>query len=111
MGSSTTPDGILAEIGAIRFMERGKVSEIRRPNGKVYHNLQIWRNGRNRCEYVPERDLEKVQEAVANYQRFTALVEEYAEVVERSTRRARKAKERDEKKGSVNRQQQQRLRK
>ena len=104
MDSQRTAEAILADIAAIPTMERGKLCEIRRTSGRVYHNLQVWRNGRNVSVYVSARELVAVREAVANHARFCELVEEYAALKERETRRARKRSgDPEKKKGSAKR--------
>lgn len=103
MGNQRSPETILRDIAAIGVMERGTLSEMRRPGGSVYYNLQVWTAGRNRCEYVPAKELEALQEAVANYARFRELVEEYVQVVEQTSRQVRRGADRSEKKGSANR--------
>ena len=90
MDDTRDPEDILREIALIEMIERGKLCEIRRPGGKVYHNLQFWSEGKNRCEYVPARDLEAVREAVEGNERFRTLVEEYAGAVESRTRGRRR---------------------
>ena len=103
MSNQRSPDTILHDIAAIGAMERGKLSEFRRTGGKVYYNLQFWTDGRNRCEYVPARDVEGVRQALANYALYQQLVEEYAGVVEYNTRQNRRQSAGPEKKGSANR--------
>jgi len=98
MGTEREPDTILRDIAAIEGMERGKISEIRAGNGRVYHSLQFWSDGRNRCEYVPAGQLDAVVDAVGNYARFKSLVDEYAGAVEGRTRRLRREERAAEKK-------------
>ena len=90
MDSRRTPETILSDIAALEKMERGRLCEMRTASGRVYHNLQLWSEGRNRCEYVREDDLEAVRAAVANWQRYRELSDEYAAALERRTRKARK---------------------
>jgi hypothetical protein len=89
MGSRRTPEAILQEMGSIRVIERGKLCEMHHPGGRTYYNLQLWSEGRNRCEYVRARDVEAVREAVKGYGRFRELADEYACAVEARTRRDR----------------------
>jgi len=103
MGNQRSPEVILRDIAAIDVMERGTLSEMHRPGGSVYYNLQVWTAGRNRCEYVPAKEVEAAREAVANHARFRELVEEYVEVVEQNSRQVRRGADRPEKKGSANR--------
>lgn len=99
MAPVRSPESILSDIAAIDMLERGKLCEVRGSAGGVYHNLQFWAEGRNRCEYIRATDLAAVQEAVGNWQRYQALTDEYAAAVERRTRRARGVAQKDPKKG------------
>ena len=99
-----TPEAILTDIAAIPTLERGTLCPMRRSGPGQYYNLQFWRDGQNRCEYVRKADLPAVQEAVGNWERYQALTEEYAEALEGRTRQARKAVRTDRQKGgSTNR--------
>jgi hypothetical protein len=89
MSLGRTPEDILRDMMAIPSMERGKLCEMRTKSGGRYYNLQFWREGRNRCEYVSKDRLPAVQNAVANYQRFCELTQEYAAAVEAQTRNER----------------------
>ncbi len=102
MKRERTREEVLDEIASIKSMQRGTLSAIRRPSGSVYYNLQFWENGRNRCEYVPQKQLGQVQKAVGNYEHFRDLTEEYAELVERQTRQEQVAGK-AEKKSTTNR--------
>lgn len=99
-----TPEAILNDIAAIPTLERGKLCPMRRGGPGPYYNLQFWRDGENRCEYVRKADVPAVQEAVGNWRRYQALTEEYAEALEGRTRQTRKAVQTDRQKGgSTNR--------
>jgi hypothetical protein len=104
MDNPRLPETILAEIAAIRTMERGKLCEIHAPSGRVYHNLQFWCEGANRSEYVARKDMEQVRDATANFQRFRGLTDEYAAAVERRTREERGCTESTQKRGSKRKQ-------
>lgn len=99
MDSRRTPETVLSDIASIRTMERGRLCDMRTPAGRVYHNLQFWSDGRNRCEYVREDDFGAVKEAVANWSRYRELTDEYAAALERRTRKARQAVPQDRQKG------------
>jgi Arc/MetJ-type ribon-helix-helix transcriptional regulator len=104
MDRARTPESVLSEIAAIPTLERGTLCPMRRGGGGQYYNLQFWRDGANRCEYVRKADVAAVQEAVENWRRYQALTEEYAEALEGRTRQARKAVQTDRQKGgSTNR--------
>lgn len=99
-----TPQAILNDIAAIPTLERGKLCPMRSGGARQYYNLQFWRDGANRCEYVRKADLPGVQEAVGNWRRYQALTDEYAAALEGHTRQARKAVQADRQKGgSTNR--------
>jgi len=89
MSPGRTPDDILRDIMTIPSMERGKLCEMRTKSGGRYYNLQFWREGKNRCEYVSKDRLPAVQKAVANYQCFCELTQEYATAIEAQTRSER----------------------
>jgi len=103
MVGKRTPEDILKDIAKIDSLERGKLCPVRRKNGKTYHSLQFWTGGKNRCEYVPAKDVEAVRQAVANRARFRELVEEYEVLMERRTRLVRGKSGDAEKKSSANR--------
>lgn len=102
MDSQRTPETILSGIAGIPTMERGRLCEMHAKSGRLYHNLQYWSNGANRCEYIRAADLDEVRKAVANYEQYRNLTQEYAAVVEGRTRQARRgAQDTVEKKGSA----------
>jgi len=104
MQTQRSPDTILEQIAAIPSLERGRLCEMRGKSGRVYHNLQFWNNGRNRCEYIRSEDLAAVDEAVANYRQYKKLTDEYAAAVERRTHQKRRSgQDNAEKKGSATR--------
>lgn len=86
MNSSATAHALLKQIAQIRHMERGKLCLLREgPNGP-YYNHQTWQDGKNVCRYVPQDQLAAVQEAIAGYQKYQQLTEQYAEAVIQKTR-------------------------
>ncbi len=86
------PKSILKEIAAIPCMERGKISVTRQtPQGPLY-NHQTWENGKNVARYVPRDQVAAVQEAIAGFQRFKQLTEDYAQQVILKTRADRAAR-------------------
>ena len=99
MDRGRTPEAILSDIAAIPTLERGTLCPMRRGGSGPYYNLQFWRDGRNRCEYVRQADLPAVREAVGNWRRYQALTEEYAEALEGRTRQGRQAVRADRQKG------------
>ena len=80
------PAQILHQIAQIQRMEPGKLCIIRQgPNGP-YYNLQCRENGKTRTRYVPADQVTVVAEHNANFQRFEALVDQYAQMVIDQTR-------------------------
>ena len=80
---------IVERMAAIEQMERGKLCQM---PGRQYYNLQAWRNGRNEVRYIPVEDLPETKKAIAGYQLFCKLAEQYAGEVIRMTRSAKKSK-------------------
>lgn len=85
----TPPAHLLQEIAQIQRMEPGKLCFIRQgPNGP-YYNLQCRENGKPVSRYVPADQVEAVTRHTANYQKFQALVAEYAQAVSELSREER----------------------
>lgn len=77
---------LLEAIRTIRRMERGTLCRLRRGPSGDYYNHQSWEQGHNRVRYVPAAQAEALREAIAEYNRFMALVKDYTEEVIRETR-------------------------
>lgn len=67
-------------------MERGKLSVIRESSSGPFYKLQAREDGKNRTRYIPREQAPAVQEAIAGYQRFESLSEQYARLVIDKTR-------------------------
>jgi hypothetical protein len=80
---------LLERMAAIEHMERGKLCQM---PGRPYYNLQVWHNGRNEVRYVPAHDVTDTQKAIAGYNLFCKLAEQYADEVVRISRREREGK-------------------
>jgi len=78
-------------MAAIEQMERGKLCQM---SGRPYYNHQMWHNGRNEVRYVSATEVEVVRKAIAGYQLFMKLAEQYADEVIRLTRREYEKKKR-----------------
>jgi hypothetical protein len=86
VNSSSTPQELLQQIAQIQRMERGKLCLLREgPNGP-YYNHQTWQDGKNVCRYVPQDQLPALQEAIAGFETFQQLIQQYAELVIQKTR-------------------------
>lgn len=73
-------------MAAIERMERGKLCQM---PGRPYYNLQVWRNGRNEVRYIAAQEVQETEKAIAGYQLFCKLAEQYAEEVIRISQRER----------------------
>ena len=71
-------------MSAIDEMERGKLCRMA---GRAYYNLQAWRNGRNEVRYIREDERLAVEQAIAGYELFKRLADQYAEEIIRQTRK------------------------
>ncbi len=82
----------IKQMAAITSMERGHLSVIRTgPDGQAYYNLQHRENGRNVTEYIPRDQLPAVEDNIAAYERFKALVDEHIAEISQKSRQQRKA--------------------
>jgi hypothetical protein len=86
MNTSRPLTGILQEMADIQTMERGKLSIIKESASGPFYKLQARENGKNVTRYIPRDQVPAVQEAIAGYQRFANLAEEYAGQVITHTR-------------------------
>lgn len=87
------PDAVqlLQQIAQIQRMEPGKLCVIGHgPNGP-YYNLQCRERGKTLTRYVPGDQAEVVAQHTANYQKFQALVSQYAQLIIEQTRAERTA--------------------
>ena len=91
MNSSSTPQGLLQQIAQIQRMEPGKLCVIRHGPEGPYYNLQCREKGRTLTRYVPTDQAAVVATHTANYQRFQALVAQYAQQLIEQTRSERAA--------------------
>jgi hypothetical protein len=88
---------LIQDMAAIDRLQRGHLSEqyfktVR--HGQVsrrgpYYVLQRWFHGKNLCERIPAAEVPAVRAALDGYQRFQQLAEEFVELSEQLTRRAR----------------------
>ena len=86
MNPSATSKELLKQIAHIKQMERGKLCLLGEgPNGPYYKH-QTWQEGKNVCRYVPRDQAPALQEAIAGYEKFQELTQQYAELVIQKTR-------------------------
>ena len=82
----------IKQIAAVTRMEPGKLSVIRTgPDGRPYYNLQHRENGRNVSEYIPRDQVAAVEQNIAAYQHFRALVDEHVAEIAEISRNERKS--------------------
>ena len=68
-------------------MDRGTLCRIIKKSGKIYYNHQTWLNGHNVVKYVPEQKVETLKTAIDGYRRFIKLIESYADLIIKKTRK------------------------
>jgi hypothetical protein len=86
MNALTTPQSLLQQIAQIPHMERGKLCVLREGPQGPYYNHQTWESGKNVSRYVPQGQVPVLQQAIAGYERFQKLVEQYAQLIIDQTR-------------------------
>lgn len=92
MKQKRTPQRVLAEVAAIKRMERGRTRTIQRHTGYEYYILSAYENGKTVNRYVRKGELAELKTLTAAYERFKALVQEYEEMIVQKTRQEREAK-------------------
>src|SRR2546427_13118202 len=88
MSSELSFQQLLQQITQIQSMVRGKLCVMRQGPSGPYHHLQSWEDGKNFNRYVPRDQLPAVRQALAGYQKFQQLTEQYAAQVIAQTRAA-----------------------
>ena len=91
MNTPITPQSLLQQIAQIQQLERGKLCVIRQGPDGPYYNHQTWENGQNVSCYVARDQVPALQQAIAGYEQFEALVEQYVQLKVRQTRAERAA--------------------
>jgi hypothetical protein len=89
MNTNPTAQSLLQQIAQIQRMEPGKLCVIRQGPDGPYYNLQCRQEGKTLSRYVPVDQSAVVAEHTANFQRFQALVDQYAALVIAQTRAER----------------------
>lgn len=88
---STLPQRLLQQIAQIEGMERGKLCVMREGPTGPYYNHQNWEDGKNVSRYVPQEEVADLQKALAGYQTFQSLSEQYVDLIVKRTRQERSA--------------------
>ena len=91
MNTKPTPGSILQDIAQIQRLDRGTLSVIRQGPEGPYYNHQCYEEGRNVSRYVPGEQLADLKDALAGYQRFRQLIDQYVELMVEKTRAERQA--------------------
>jgi len=86
MNTKITPQLLLQQIAQIQQMERGKLCILREGPEGPYYNHQSWENGKNVSRYVPRDQVAALEEAIAGYEKFQKLIEQYSQIVIEQTR-------------------------
>jgi len=86
MNAPITPQSLLQQAAQIQHMERGKLCVLRQGPQGPYYNHQTWENGRNVSRYVPHDQVPALQRAIAGYERFQNLTDQYAQIMIEQTR-------------------------
>ena len=91
MKTPITPQSVLQNLAQIQRLDRGSISVIRQGPAGPYYNHQCYENGRNVTRYVPAEQVAELQAAIADYQRFQQLIEQYVELLVEKTSAERQA--------------------
>jgi hypothetical protein len=86
MTTQITPQSLLHQIGQIQYLERGKLCVLREGPQGPYYNHQTWENGKNVSRYVPHDQVPALQQAIAGYEKFQNLMEQYVQLIIHKTR-------------------------
>lgn len=89
MNAQITPQSLLQQIAQLQQMERGKLCVLRQGPQGPYYNHQTWENGKNVSRYVPRDDVPALQQAIAGYEQFQSLTDQYAQMIIERTRAER----------------------
>jgi len=84
-----TTGGLLNQIASIQRMEPGKLCVIGQGKDGPFYNLQCREGGRPVSRYVPQDQVETVEQNTENYRTFRTLVDQYAQKVIAQTRAER----------------------
>src|SRR5882724_12002206 len=86
MTTPITPQSVLQQISQIQHIERGKLCVLRKGPKGPYYNHQTWENGKNVSRYVPEEQVPALKQALAGYEQFQNLIEQYLQLIIQKTR-------------------------
>ena len=81
MNTQDTPQSLLQQIGSIQHMEKGKLCVLRQGPAGAYYNHQTWENGKNTSHYVARDQVPALEAAIAGYEQFENLTDQYAQMI------------------------------
>ena len=100
--NTNATDRLLQQIAEIQRMEPGKLCVIGEGKNGPYYNLQCRENGKPVSRYVPQDQVEMVEQNTENYRTFQTLVDQYAQGVITRTREERLGTQKKRRKRSSN---------
>ena len=100
--NTNATDGLLQQIAEIQRMEPGKLCVMGEGKNGPYYNLQCRENGKPVSRYVPQDQVEMVEQNTENYRTFQTLVDQYAQGVITRTREERLGTQKKRRKHSSN---------
>lgn len=80
---------LLIQLSEITNMERGKICRMK---GRKGFNHQTWQKGRNIVKYIHSEDVQDIEAAIKEYNRFMVLVQKYADEIIKQARKERALK-------------------
>ena len=83
------------QMSEITNMERGKICRMK---GRKGFNHQTWQKGRNIVKYIHSEDVQDIEQAIKEYNRFMLLVQKYADEIIKQSRKERELKSEKRKK-------------
>jgi hypothetical protein len=86
MNPPITPQSLMQQIVQIQHMERGRLCPMGQGPEGPYYNHQAWEHGKNVSRYIPRDQVAAMQEAIAGYERFQNLMDQYVQLIIQKTR-------------------------
>jgi carbamate kinase len=86
MNTQSAMQSLFQQIAQIQHMERGKLCVLRQGPQGSYYNHQSWEDGKNVSRYVPQDQVPAMQQAIAGYEQFQNLTNQYAQMIIQRTR-------------------------
>ena len=74
------------EMGALCEQYREKLVDGQKVKTGPYYNHQLWKDGKNHCQYVPADKVAPLKDAIASRLAFEVLSQKFVEVTVQMTR-------------------------